>query len=215
MTAAPEERRGSDASRRTVLVTGATGDTGRAVAALLTARGDTVIAVGTDAERLATVDAAEHLVADLTDRDATEALATDVAGRHDRLDGILHLVGGWKPGWSDEVTDWLNARLVNTLLNVSEAFEGMLLAAPAGRLAILSTTAVTHDGPPSSAYAAAKLAAESWLAQLNARWAGSPAGAVTFVVRSIGDGGDATGPAVVADALADVWAQEPGARIEL
>ncbi len=39
------------------------------------------------------------------------------------LDGILHLVGGWKPGWSDEVTDWLNARLVNTLLNVSEAFE--------------------------------------------------------------------------------------------
>jgi len=198
-----------------VLVTGATGAAGRAVSGLLTGRGDTVIAVGTDADRLSTVDAAEHLVADLTDRAATEALAADVATRHGSLDGILHLVGGWKPGWSDEVTDWLNARLVNTLLNVSEAFEGLLLAAPNGRLAIVSTTAVTHDGPPSSAYAAAKLAAESWLAQLNSRWAGSPAGAVTFVVRSIGDADDATDPDAVATALADVWALEPGARILL
>jgi NAD(P)-dependent dehydrogenase (short-subunit alcohol dehydrogenase family) len=200
---------------RTVLVTGATGDTGRAVSALLTARGDTVLAVGTDAGRLNAVDAAERLVCDVTDRAATDALAADVARRHPSLDGILHLVGGWKPGWSDEVTDWLNARLVNTLLNVSEAFEPALLAAPAGRLAIISTTAVTHDGPPSSAYAAAKLAAESWLAQLNARWAGSKAGAVTFVVRSIGDSDAATDTSEVAAALADVWAQKPGARVVL
>lgn len=205
---------------RTVLVTGATGVTGRAVSKLLTARGDTVIAVGTDPDRLATVDAAERLVCDVTDRGATDALAADVATRHARVDGILHLVGGWKPGWSDEVTDWLNARLVNTLLNVSEAFEGMLLAAPEGRLAIISTTAVTHDGPPTSAYVAAKLAAESWVAQLNARWAGTKTGAVTYVVRSIGDGTESTGsgktdPDVVATALADVWAHKPGARVML
>ena len=198
-----------------VLVTGATGTTGRAVCELLTARGDTVLAVGTDASRLSTVDAAEHLVADLTDRAATDALAADVASRYENIDGILHLVGGWKPGWSDEVTDWLNARLVNTLLNVSEAFEGMLLAAPAGRLAIVSTTAVTHDGPPTSAYVAAKLAAESWVAQLNARWAGSDAGAVTLVVRSIGDADNATDPGQVAAALADVWALPAGARVLL
>jgi NAD(P)-dependent dehydrogenase (short-subunit alcohol dehydrogenase family) len=198
-----------------VMVTGATGVTGRAVSELLTARGDTVIAVGTDATRLGTVDAAEHLVADLTDRAATDALAADVVTRHENLDGILHLVGGWKPGWSDEVTDWLNARLVNTLLNVSEAFEPLLLAAPAARLAIVSTTAVTHDGPPSSAYAAAKLAAESWVAQLNARWAGSDAGAVTLVVRSIGDADNATDAGDVARALADVWALPAGARVLL
>ncbi|MEQ1736571.1 MAG: SDR family NAD(P)-dependent oxidoreductase, partial [Rhodoglobus sp.] len=117
----------------TVLVTGATGVTGRAVSSLLTGRGDTVIAVGTDAERLTTVDAAERLVCDVTDRAAVDTLAADVSTRHASLDGILHLVGGWKPGWSDEVTDWLNARLVNTLLNVSEAFEPALLEAPAGR----------------------------------------------------------------------------------
>ncbi len=203
-----------------VLVTGATGATGRAVSQLLTARGDTVLAIGTDSDRLDTVDAAERLVCDVTDRAATDALAADVARRHDHLDGILHLVGGWKAGWSDEVTDWLNARLVNTLLNVSEAFEPALLAAPAGRLAIVSSTAVTHDGPPSSAYAAAKLAAESWLGQLNARWAGTDAGAVTFVVRSIGEGAaspgsGATTPDAVAAALADVSSQPPGARVIL
>jgi NAD(P)-dependent dehydrogenase (short-subunit alcohol dehydrogenase family) len=195
----------------TFLVTGATGDTGRAVCALLAARGDTVIAVGTDAARLEGVDAAERLTADLTDRAATDALAADVRSRHEAIDGILHLVGGWKPGWGDEVTDWLNARLVTSLLNVSEAFEGMLLAAPAGRLAIVSSTAVTHDGPPTSAYAAAKLAAESWLAQLDARWSGSAAGTVTFVVTSIGE----KNVDALAASLADVASRAPGERVLL
>lgn len=192
----------------TVLVTGATGETGRAVATLLSGRGDTVIAVGTDASRLENVDAAERLVCDVTDRAATDSLAADIGSRHDHLDGILHLVGGWKPGWSDEVTDWLNLRLVTTLLNVSEAFEGMLLAAPAGRLAIISSSVVTHDGPPTSAYAAAKLAAESWAAQLNQRWAGTNAGAVTLVAKSVE-------PGSAAAALADVWSLSPGARVVL
>jgi 3-oxoacyl-[acyl-carrier protein] reductase len=195
-------------SPRSILVTGATGDTGRAVCALLSARGDTVIAIGTDASRLETVDATERLVADVTDRAATDALAADVATRHDSLDGILHLVGGWKPGWGDDVTDWLNARLVTTLLNVSEAFEDLLLAAPAGRLAIISSTVVTHDGPPTSAYGAAKLAAESWVAQLNSRWADTDAGAVVFATKSV----DA---AVAADALLGVWDLAPGARVLL
>lgn len=191
-----------------VLVTGATGETGRAVCSLLRARGDTVIAVGTDAGRLETVDASERLVADVTDADASAGLAADVATRHDHVDGILHLVGGWKPGWSDEVTDWLNARLVTTLLNVSEAFEALLLAAPEGRLAIVSSTVVTHDGPPSSAYAAAKLAAESWVAQLNQRWAGTNAGAVTFVAKSVE-------PASAAAALVEVWQHPAGDRVLL
>jgi NAD(P)-dependent dehydrogenase (short-subunit alcohol dehydrogenase family) len=195
-------------SSSTFLVTGATGETGRAVCAQLRARGETVIAIGTDASRLEGVDATERLVADLTDRAATDALAADVRSRRDAIDGILHLVGGWKAGWGDEVTDWLNARLVTSLLNVSEAFEGMLLAAPAGRLAIVSSTVVTRDGPPTSAYAAAKLAAESWVAQLNARWSGTNAGAVIYVVRSID-------PVAAAAALADVASRAPGDRILL
>jgi NAD(P)-dependent dehydrogenase (short-subunit alcohol dehydrogenase family) len=87
----------------------------------------------------------------------------------------------------------------------------MLLAAPAGRLAIVSSTVVTRDGPPTSAYAAAKLAAESWVAQLNARWSGTSAGAVTFVVKSV----DEANRDALATALADVASRAPGDRILL
>jgi NAD(P)-dependent dehydrogenase (short-subunit alcohol dehydrogenase family) len=204
-------------SSRVVVVTGATGPGGRATAQLLTERGDTVVAVGTDAERLATVDAADRFVADLTDAAAAESLAAHVRETYGRADGLLHLVGGWKPGWGDEVTDWLNARLVTSLLNTSTALEPLLVAAPAGRLAIVSSTVVTRDGPPSSAYAAAKLAAESWVEQLAARWKGTDAAAVTLVVRSIGD--SSTPASVLADALAGLWdrpaAELDGARILL
>ena len=198
-----------------VVVTGATGPGGRATAELLTARGDTVVAVGTDAGRLKSVDAADRFVADLTDAAQSAALATHVRETYGRADGLLHLVGGWKAGWGDEVTDWLNARLVTTLLNTSTALEPLLLAAPAGRLAIVSSTVVTRDGPPSSAYAAAKLAAESWIEQLAARWKGTDAAAVTFVVKSIGEG--ATPAPVLAQRLAGLWdapsAEVNGSRI--
>ena len=129
--------------------------------------------------------------------------------RYESLDGILHLVGGWKPGWSDEVTDWLNARLVTTLLNVSEAFEGLLLAAPVGRLAIISSTVVTHNGPPSSAYAAAKLAAKS-LGRSTQRAMGRDE-------RRRGDSGGQVRrtPSSAAAALVGVWDLAPGARVVL
>jgi 3-oxoacyl-[acyl-carrier protein] reductase len=202
---------------RVVVITGATGDSGRATAQLLTDRGDTVVAVGTDADRLADVTAADRFVADLTVADDANALADHVRSAHGRADGLLHLVGGWKAGWSDEVTDWLNARLVTSLIQTSTALEPLLLEAPAGRLAIVSSTVVTRQGPPSSAYAAAKLAAESWIEQLAARWQGTNAAATTLVVRSIGDA--ATPASVVAQRLAGLWelstAELDGARIAL
>lgn len=204
---------------RVVVVTGATGTTGRTVCAALTGAGHTVVAVGTDAARLDEVDAAQRVVADLGSRAAAEAMAAAVRERTGRVDALVHLVGGWKPGWSDEVTDWLNARLVDTLLHASSALEPLLLAAPAGRLAILSSTAVRHDGPPTSAYGAAKLAAESWVQQLAGRWHGTEAAGVTWVVRSLGAGERDTAPSVVADAALALWdapaAELNGARIRL
>lgn len=212
---------------RVVVVTGATGVTGRATAAALSARGDTVVAVGTDSDRLSTVDAADRRVVDLTDRAATERLAADVVAAHGRVDGLLHLVGGWRAGSSPADLDWLTARLVTTLVNASEAFETSLVAAAAGRLAIVSSTVVRRDAPPTTAYATAKLAAENWLHQLTARWSGTEAAAVTFVVRSIDEGepgghgtpGGSTPVATLAAALVGLWdrpaAELAGARIQL
>ncbi|WP_431308779.1 hypothetical protein [Homoserinibacter gongjuensis] len=59
-------------------------------------RGDTVIAVGTDAGRLESVTASDRRVVDLTDRDAARALATDIVSAHRHVDAVMHLVGGWR-----------------------------------------------------------------------------------------------------------------------
>lgn len=204
---------------RVVVVTGATGVTGRATAAALTGAGHAVVAVGTDAGRLASVEASTRIVADLADPSAASALRDEVLSGAGRIDGLVHLVGGWRPGWSDDDAEWLNTRLVTTLLTATAALEPALTASPAGRVAILSSTAVSHDGPPTSAYTAAKLAAEAWMRQLTGRWQGTEAAAVTWVVRSLGDGERDTRPDTVARAAVSLWESPAsvlaGARIRL
>ncbi|MFT4285743.1 MAG: NAD(P)-dependent oxidoreductase [Protaetiibacter sp.] len=178
-----------------VVVTGATGEAGRAVCARIGERGDHVIAVGTDAGRLAEVDADERLLADLTDPDAVRSLAEEVR----RADAVLHLVGGWKPGNTPEADAWLRPRLVDALANVIASFEP-LLAASEGRLAIVSTTAVTPDAEPTSSYTRAKADAEELVAELGDRLGSEGGAATVFVIRALGEEG--TPAAVLAERLA-------------
>lgn len=169
-----------------VIVTGATGPAGRAVCPLLRMRGHVVVAVGTDAGRLATVDADERRVAELTDAAAARALVADVVAVHGRIDAVLHLVGGWRGGDSAEAEAWLRPRLVDTLANMIAAVEKPL-AASAGRLAIVSSTAV-REGATSS-YARAKADAERQVTALAERLAASGGTAHAFAIGSIGDTG--------------------------
>lgn len=180
-----------------VVVTGASGSAGRAVCARLRDRGDMVVAVGTDAARLASVTASERRVADLTDPDAVRALAASLADAHGRVDAVIHLVGGWRAGDSAEADAWLRPRLVDTLANVIAAFEGEL-AASEGRLAIVSSTAV-HPGATSS-YARAKADAEQLVAGLGDRLGAAGGAATVFLIRSLGE--DGTPPAQLAERLA-------------
>jgi 3-oxoacyl-[acyl-carrier protein] reductase len=203
-----------------VVVTGATGGAGRAVCAALASVGHDVVAVGTDASRLAPVDAAERVVADLADPAAASALAG-----LGPVDGLVHLVGGWRGGSDPETAAWLRTRLVTTLEIAIGALEPALSASAAARLAILSSTAVTPallagDVEPGSAYAAAKLEAERVVARVADRWAGTGAddAAVTWVVRAIGDGERDTPVAAVGDAAVALWGADApanGARIRL
>lgn len=184
-----------------VVVTGATGVAGRAVCARVRERGDTVVAIGTDAERLASVDADVRLVADLTDADAVRALADEV--RH--VDAVLHLVGGWRAGDGQDADAWLRPRLVDTLANVIAALEKPLTASE-GRLAIVSSTAVRPDAELTSSYARAKADAEELVAQLGDRLGIAGGAATVFVIRSLADGG--TPPAQLAEHLA-AWLRTP------
>ncbi|WP_241979194.1 SDR family NAD(P)-dependent oxidoreductase [Cryobacterium sinapicolor] len=181
---------------RTVLIAGATSAAGRAVAIALTDAGARVIAVGSNAERLqglqAEVTGAETYVCDLGDLAEVTALADAVHAEHGRIDGLIHLVGGWRgggglAGQSDEDWDFLHAHVVTTLRNTTRAFNDDLLASPAGRLAIVSSVSVDKPAPGGANYAAAKAAAEIWTRAVGQGFAkaGSDAAAVVFVVRAL------------------------------
>lgn len=146
-----------------VLIAGASSALGIATAEALTAAGHEVIAVGSDAGRLAAVPATRE-VCDLADFAAVQELA----GRVGPIDGLLHLVGGWRgggglAGQTDEDWDWLETRILTTLRNTTRAFLPTLTASPAARVAIVSTTGLAKPTAGNANYLAAKGAAEAWL----------------------------------------------------
>jgi 3-oxoacyl-[acyl-carrier protein] reductase len=196
---------------RVVVVTGATGAAGRAVCARLKRDGVTVAAVGRDAERLAEVPAASRHAHDLTDLDEARRLAEDVRREHGRIDGLVHLVGGWRGGSAPDDWDRLEPQLLTSLRFATLAFHDDLSAAEAGRLVIIGSTSVAAPTWSNANYATLKAAAETWVSAVASGWrkAGKTA-AVTFVVKSLGDGG--TPLDVVADAVAGVW-DRPAAHI--
>ena len=82
---------------RVIAVAGAGGPAGRAAVRRLAAGGAVVAAADADRARLDGLEA-ETSVVDLLDLAATQAWVDDVVARHGRLDGVVHLVGGWRGG---------------------------------------------------------------------------------------------------------------------
>lgn len=182
---------------RVVLIAGATSASGLAAARALAEAGARVVAVGRDEDRLAelaqAVPGIRVEVADLTDEAAVHAL-------HDRVgavDGVLHLVGGWRGGGGlagQSEADYRFLELSFTALRVvSREFDADLRAADRARLAIVSSTAVDKPLAGGANYAAVKAASEAWTRAVAqgfakaARDAGAPltAAATVFRVKSL------------------------------
>lgn len=169
-----------------ILIAGATSALGHATASALLDAGHHVIAVGSNAERLGLVDASEHFACDLTDAEAVDALAAEVG----ELDGLVHLVGGWRgggglAGQSDEDWAWLEARVVTTLRNTTRAFADAIGRSDAGVIAIVSTTGLEKPTAGNANYVALKAAAETWLAAVGHALRATPARTVVKRVRSL------------------------------
>ena len=157
-----------------VVVAGAGGGAGGAVVRALSAAGATVIAVDTTperAEQAASVAAgpgrAIGAAVDLLDRDGTLKWAADVVAEHGRVDGLIHLVGGWRGGKSfgeTDLADWylLHKLLIQTTQHTSLAFADALDASGDGRFVLISATAAAAPTEGNAAYGAAKAAAEAW-----------------------------------------------------
>ncbi len=175
---------------RTVVVAGAGGAAGRAVCAALTAAGAHVVAVGSRAESLTDVEAAETAVVDLADPVAVSAWAAELRARRSSIDGLLHLVGGWRSGSSDDDWQWLERRVLTTLRVLSRELRDDLSASSAGRLAIVSSASVAAPRWGMANYVTLKAAAEAWVQALATGWRvkGTPTAAVTFVAGALDEG---------------------------
>ncbi|WP_350348584.1 SDR family NAD(P)-dependent oxidoreductase [Agromyces sp. G08B096] len=180
---------------RTVLIAGATSTSGRTVARALLEAGARVVAVGSDQGRIETLE--QELpgvlgeVADLTDGDDVLELAMRVHAGVGAVDGVVHLVGGWRggggiAGQTNEDYDVL-ARSFTALRYLSRAFFDDLVRSPAGRIAIVSSTTVERPTAGSANYTAVKAASESWMRSVADGFAraDAPAAAVTYRVRSL------------------------------
>ncbi|WP_329113596.1 SDR family NAD(P)-dependent oxidoreductase [Streptomyces sp. NBC_01465] len=160
-----------------VAVAGAAGPAGRAALLKLAEAGATVVAADADAARLAeAVDAARYAhggatvtgdTVDLLDLDATREWAARTEKEFGRIDGLVHLVGGWRGSASfieTDLADWefLEKLLIRTVQNTSLAFHDGLLRSECGRYLLISAAGASKPTAGNAAYAASKAAAEAW-----------------------------------------------------
>lgn len=191
-------------SGRVIVVAGATGAAGPAVVRRLVASGATVVAAARNAGSLhAVIDGANDAtvrgdgagralpaVIDLMDDGATTAWGAEVARQHGHVDGLVHLVGGWRGGQSItamDLGDWdvLDDLLIRTLQHTTRAFHDALAASDDARLAIISTVQVAKPSSDNAAYAAAKAAAEAWTLAVADSFSASHAAAVVLRIKAL------------------------------
>ncbi|MBW8737862.1 MAG: SDR family NAD(P)-dependent oxidoreductase [Streptomyces turgidiscabies] len=160
-----------------IAVAGAGGPAGRATLLRLAEAGATVVGSDNDPERLAeAVDAASYGhggatvvgdTVDLLDLQSTRDWATRVEKDFGRVDGLVHLVGGWRGSETFTKTvldDWdlLELLLIRTVQHTSLAFHEALQRSDRGRYVLTSAAGASNPTAGNAAYAAAKAAAEAW-----------------------------------------------------
>jgi NAD(P)-dependent dehydrogenase (short-subunit alcohol dehydrogenase family) len=182
-----------------VLVTGATGSAGGAVARRFAADGARLALGGSDPGRLTRliadlglpVDRGLAVPGDLTDPAAARAMVEAAEAAFGRVDVVAHMVGGWAGGTAvvdldhDELRAMLDQHLWTTLNVVQAALPGMT-ARGFGRIVAVSTPSAATPGPRAASYAIAK-AAEDVLLRTVAREAADGVTANLLVIRTIDD----------------------------
>jgi NAD(P)-dependent dehydrogenase (short-subunit alcohol dehydrogenase family) len=160
---------------RVIAVAGVGGGLGPVVAERLAAEGAILAGAERSQEALDSLAAALNLpperwdgrAVDLLDEDATRAWCAALVERFGRVDGLLHLVGGWRGGeplHEAPLEDWalLHDLLIRTVQHTTRAFHDQLVASEHGRFVLVSARQAQSPTNTNAAYAAAKAAAEAW-----------------------------------------------------
>ena len=150
---------------RTVLVTGAAGRLGQAVAAVFAQQGAQLVLLDRDAASLQNPYGGDPrcllVTADLLDAAQCEAALAAAVQRFTRIDALCHLAGGFRMGEPVHETSaatWnflfdINAR---TLLHIAHAVVPHMMAAGAGRIVTVGTQTAHKGTARMGAYCAAK-----------------------------------------------------------
>jgi NAD(P)-dependent dehydrogenase (short-subunit alcohol dehydrogenase family) len=178
-----------------IAVAGGAGNVGPTVVRRLADAGAVLSVAGRNSGALETLredvgESVEPFAVDLLDPEATHRWATAVSEQHGHVDGLVHLVGGWRGGTPIEdapLEDWdfLSGLLVRTLQHATQAFTQHLLESEHGRFALISAGQAQAPTHPNAAYAAAKAASETWTLALADRFRGTGATANIVVVGAI------------------------------
>jgi NAD(P)-dependent dehydrogenase (short-subunit alcohol dehydrogenase family) len=160
---------------RVIAIAGVGGGLGPLVAQRLAAAGAAVAGADRDQGTLDALGADLGLpperwdgrTVDLLDEGATRAWCAALVERFGRVDGLVHLVGGWRGGQplhEAPLSDWdlLHDLLVRTVQHTTRAFHQQIAASPRGRFVLVSAKQAQAPTNANAAYASAKAAAEAW-----------------------------------------------------
>ncbi len=178
-TTRPDIAAARGSTDRLVLITGATGAAGRAVAAAFATNGDRLALAGTDPDRLMAAAADLELaadrwhpvVADLRDPAAAAAAIQALEAAAGGVDVVVHFVGGWAGGTPVVDTDraavegMLDQHLWSTLAVVQAVVPGMA-ARGWGRIVAAVPSSIAEPAPKMAAYGIAKAAQDALLRTL-------------------------------------------------
>ena len=126
----------------------------------------------------------------LLDDSEANAWAASTEKNFGHVDGLLHLVGGYRGGDpidSFDLADYdlLHGLLVRTLQLTTRAFHAALTSSDHGRFVFVSAAAAQHPENTNAAYASTKAAAEAWTLALADSFSGTTATANIIVVNAI------------------------------
>ena len=188
----------SDLADRVIAIAGVGGGLGPVVAQRLAAAG--AIVAGTDRKQEVLDALAADLelpperwdgrAVDLLDEDDARAWCAALVERFGRVDGLVHLVGGWRGGeplHEAPLSDWdlLHDLLVRTVQHTTRAFHDQIAASSRGRFVLVSAKQAQAPSNTNAAYAAAKAAAEAWTLALADGFEAGGATANIIVVEAI------------------------------
>lgn len=155
------------AQQKTVLITGAAGHLGAAVASAFQQRGARLLLLDRDEaalqRRFGAMTGAERIAVDLLDRAQVAERVGEALARVGPIDVLCHVAGGFRMGQkvhdtSGATWDFLLGLNAGSLLNIAAAVVPHMLAQGSGAIVTVGAAAALKGGADMGAYAASKAA---------------------------------------------------------